>query len=68
MSDSKAVGSIEKSNLLSIIFAVKLGLWVIQNGEFRGWLSALPFFFPHIGDDKVGCLTEKAIFEAIYFL
>ena len=28
MSDSKAVGSIEKSNLLSIIFAVKLGLWV----------------------------------------
>ena len=36
MSDSKAVGSIEEGNLLSIIFAVKLGLWVIQNDEFRG--------------------------------
>ena len=41
MSDSKAVGFIEKSNLLSIIFAVKIGLWVIQNDEFQGLLFAL---------------------------
>ena len=82
MSESKAVGSIEKSNLLSIIFAVKLGLWVIQNYEFWGWLSILlslvfkymfignkkASFFPHMGDGKVGKPFEKAILEVSYFL
>ena len=79
MSDSKAVGSIEKINLLNIIFVVKLGLWVIQNDEFRGncllcclWCSDMftgykkVLFFSHMGDGKVGNPIENAILGIIF--
>ena len=42
MSDAKVGGPIEKSNLLGIISALQLWLWVIQkNAKMPGWSPAL---------------------------